>query len=55
MRHINCRAVQQEIEMSTFPCQEVSCLLVTQDLNKLMLKYVDKSIFLKNETSQASI
>jgi hypothetical protein len=36
MRHIDRHAVQQEIDMSTCPGQEMSCLLVTQDINKLM-------------------
>jgi hypothetical protein len=44
-RHIDSHAVQQENDMSTCPCPEVSCLLVTQDINKLMWKYEYKSIF----------
>jgi hypothetical protein len=42
---IGRHAFLQEIEMSTCNGQEVSCLLVAQDDNKLMWKYEDKRIF----------
>jgi hypothetical protein len=45
MRHIHSHAVQQENDMSTCSGPVVSCLLVTQDINKLMWKYEYKSIF----------
>jgi hypothetical protein len=36
IRHIGRHGVQQEIDMSICPGPEVFCLLVTQDINKLM-------------------
>jgi hypothetical protein len=48
MRRIDRHAGQKEIDVSTCPGPKVSCLLITQDINKLKIwKYEDKSIFKK--------
>ena len=37
MRHIDRHAGQKEIDLSTCPDPKVSCLLITQDINKLKI------------------